>query len=177
MKNLSLKLALGGLLFAILLGATLHFVFEWSSYSLIVAPIAAVNESTWEHIKIGYWSLLTWALIEYYFFKLRSGNFVIAKAVTVIVYSVLIPTLFYLYTSVLGEHYLSLDIVIFIISILIGQYAGYRLLTVEKNLNLEKTGALIILVLIFTFVYFTFFPLENFLFKDPVSGDYGIISR
>lgn len=177
MKNFSIHLALGGSLFTLVLGAALHFVFEWSNNSLIVAPIAAVNESTWEHIKIGFWPLLIWMLVKYYFFKVRNENFVIAEAVTIAAYGISIPILFYVYTAILGENYLFLDIAIFVISILIGQYAGYRILYIEKRLNLKKIGAFIILALLFSFVYFTFFPPENFLFQDPVSKDYGVISH
>ncbi len=176
MKNSYSKLALGGSIFAIVLGSLLHFVFEWSGNSPFIAPIAAVNESTWEHIKLGFWPLLIWAFIEYYFFKVRNENFVIAKAVTIAVYCISIPTLFYLYTAALGENYFLLDISTFVISILLGQYAGYRILKIDKNLNLEKTGVFIILALLFAFFYFTFYPPENILFRDPVSGGYGIIS-
>ena len=34
------------------LGALLHFLYELSGCNKVVAIFAAVNESTWEHIKI-----------------------------------------------------------------------------------------------------------------------------
>lgn len=177
MRDPLFKFALIGSLFSIILGAALHFVFEWSNFSPIVAPIAAVNESTWEHMKLGFWPLLIWALVEYYFFKLRSKNFVIAKSISIAVYCVLVPTLFYIYSAVLGDHYLALDIAIFVISIFIGQYIGYKILAVKKELNLERTGAFVTMILLFAFVLFTFFPPEIFLFEDPVDGGYGITSH
>ena len=41
-----------GLLVTLALGNLLHFVYEWSGDSPLTAPIAAVNESTWEHMKL-----------------------------------------------------------------------------------------------------------------------------
>jgi hypothetical protein len=40
-----------GIVFVFLLGALLHFVFEWSGESKIVGAMASVNESVWEHFK------------------------------------------------------------------------------------------------------------------------------
>lgn len=35
-----------------IVGTLLHFLYEMSGHNKIVAIFAAVNESTWEHIKI-----------------------------------------------------------------------------------------------------------------------------
>lgn len=47
MKRSSLFLIIGGI-FISLVGAMLHFAFEWSNW-LPIAIIAPVNESPWEH--------------------------------------------------------------------------------------------------------------------------------
>ena len=39
-----------GLLVTLALGNLLHFVYEWSGDSPLTAPIAAVNDTTWEHM-------------------------------------------------------------------------------------------------------------------------------
>lgn len=33
-------------------GTLFHFLYDWSNHNKIVGLFAAVNESTWEHIKI-----------------------------------------------------------------------------------------------------------------------------
>ena len=43
---------LGGFLFTGALGTLLHFVYEWSGGSALAAWFSAVNESTWEHMKL-----------------------------------------------------------------------------------------------------------------------------
>ena len=36
-------------------GSLLHFTWEWSGHSTVVAVFAATNESTWEHLKLAFW--------------------------------------------------------------------------------------------------------------------------
>lgn len=41
-----------GIIFISIIGTLLHFMYEFSGHNKIVSLFAAVNESTWEHIKI-----------------------------------------------------------------------------------------------------------------------------
>jgi hypothetical protein len=45
----------GGILFIAIFGTSLHFFFELSNFWKPVVIIAAVNESTWEHLKMAFW--------------------------------------------------------------------------------------------------------------------------
>jgi hypothetical protein len=54
MKNSILKWEIIGIVFIVLAGGLLHFVFEWSGSWRPLAIIAAVNESTWEHLKLAF---------------------------------------------------------------------------------------------------------------------------
>jgi hypothetical protein len=47
-----LRLEVVGFLFVVIFGSLLHFTFEFSHYSKLVAYFSAVNESTWEHLKL-----------------------------------------------------------------------------------------------------------------------------
>ena len=40
------------IIFISVIGTLLHFMYEWSGHNKVVSLFAAVNESTWEHIKI-----------------------------------------------------------------------------------------------------------------------------
>jgi hypothetical protein len=55
MAKTALRWELAGIVSIILAGSTLHFAFEWANYWRPAALIAAVNESTWEHLKLGFW--------------------------------------------------------------------------------------------------------------------------
>ena len=43
---------LAGFLFTGALGVLLHFLYEWSGGNTLAAAFSAVNESTWEHMKL-----------------------------------------------------------------------------------------------------------------------------
>jgi hypothetical protein len=53
-KKSILRWELGGIAFVVILGSVLHFAFEWSGRAIPIGPIAAVNESVWEHLKLGF---------------------------------------------------------------------------------------------------------------------------
>ena len=52
-------------------GTLLHFLFEWLDGALWIAPFSAVNESTWEHMKLLFWPSFIYAIIQSRFFLKR----------------------------------------------------------------------------------------------------------
>ena len=64
---------LGGFSFTALAGTLLHFLYDLTGESVLAAPFSGVNESTWEHMKLLYFPLLIFALIQSRFFKERKG--------------------------------------------------------------------------------------------------------
>ena len=88
---------------------------------------------------------------------------------------VLIVALYYFYVFLLGEHVLFLDITIFVLAVAFGQYVSYRLFTGDERSPLANLLAPALLVIIAVlFVAFTFFPPEAGLFRDGVTGMYGM---
>lgn len=165
-----------GILFIVVVGSVLHFVFELSGFLPVAGLIGAVNESVWEHLKIGFWPAVFFALIEYPFLKSRA-NFWAAKAACAYVIPVTIIVLFYAYTGILGYNTLALDITVFIVAVIVGQIASYRLLVYrELSVSWKWIGIAAIAVLAVMFMVFTFYPPHMGLFKDPVTGGYGIVT-
>ncbi len=103
MKKYILKWELAGIIFVFLVGALLHFLFEWSGESRVVGAFASVNESVWEHFKQGFWPMCLFATIEYLFPKMRLKNFLPAKAVAVYVIPIFTGLAFYGYSAVIGQ--------------------------------------------------------------------------
>jgi hypothetical protein len=177
-KRTILNYEIIGMLFIIFLGSLLHFTFEWSGYQPIVGAFSAVNESVWEHLKLGFWPALLYAIIEYRQIKKETNNFFLAKAGVAYVITVIIPLIFYSYTSITGESIFLIDILSFIVAVIIGQFLSYRLLT-HKQLSdkLEKLALGALLLLGVAFIIFTFYPPHLPIFQDPISGEYGIINH
>ena len=178
MKSLPKKVfrfELIGFILATTLGSLLHFVYEWSGNLKPVGLIAAVNESTWEHLKLGFWPLLLWGIYEYVAYGKRVKNFFLAKTVALYSFCILVPAIFYSYSSILGRNYLILDISTFVVSVALGQFISYKVQKTEKDLKMEVIGKVLLIILFAMFISFTFFPPKIFLFKDPVSGGYGFV--
>ncbi|MGD2249499.1 MAG: DUF6512 family protein [Candidatus Methanofastidiosia archaeon] len=168
-----------GIVFIIIVGSLLHFVFELSGYSVMVAPIAAVNESVWEHLKLGFWPAVLFTLIEYAAFKNKNKgieNFFMAKTYGIYIIPVSIAALFYGYTAILGGNVRVLDILTFMVAVVLGQGVSLRLLQSQYS---AKWNWIFIFVLILAvmFVVFTFYPPHIFLFQDSLTGGYGIVEH
>ncbi len=165
-----------GIIFIVIVGSALHFLFELSGHWTPVGAIAAVNESVWEHLKLGAFPAVFFALIEYKFLKKETNNFWMAKAAAVYVIPVVIVVLFYSYTAVVGHSVLAIDITIFVIAVIVGQLASYKLLTSSAlPKKWDIISGVVIVLLIAAMVVFTFYPPHLPIFRDPLTGGYGIV--
>ena len=168
---------LAGILLIVLAGAALHFLFAWTNYWQPVAIIAAVNESTWEHFKIGFWPMLIWAVVEYPFLRRITRNYWVAKCAALLVLPLVIAVLFYTYTAITGHHYLIADVLIFVIAVIAGQIVSYKLLTAEEIGRRWPKGLAVALIAILVMLYslLSYYPPGSFLFQHPETGEYGIL--
>jgi hypothetical protein len=164
-----------GAVFAILFGAFLHFAYALSNYIKPVVLIAAVNESVWEHLKIAFWPIFIFGVFEYFYYGRSQKSFFIAKAINLYSAPILIIVLFYGYTFFIKDN-LFFDISIFIIAIIVSYAFSYKALVSRKNYkNLTSFSIVMIVFTVLLFSIFTYFAPHSFLFKDPVTLQYGVI--
>jgi len=176
MKKLILRWELSGILFVFLLGALLHFVFEWSGESKIIGAIAPVNESVWEHFKLGFWPMCLYAVIEYRFIRANISNFLTAKGVALYLIPIITALIFYAYTTATGAEVLIVDILIFAVAITAGQLTSYKILTSVKLPEYADIISLAFIILLaLVLVLFTFYPPHLPIFLDANTGTYGIL--
>jgi hypothetical protein len=176
MKRSVLKWELVGIAVISIVGSVLHFVFEWSGGWEPVGVIAAVNESVWEHFKIAFWPALFYAIFEYPFLRRSTSNFMVAKAIGIYVMPVAIAVIFYSYTAIVGEEILIVDILIFFVAVAFGQLASYKILTVRRWPRWTgRLGLVMVIALAVAFGVFTFYPPHLPIFRDAVTGGYGIV--
>ena len=166
---------IGGSIFTILFGTILHFFYDWLGENAIVGIFSSVNESVWEHLKLLFWPLVFYSLVEYVYIGEKYENYLFAKAVSIYSGIILIITLFYTYSGVLGKHILFIDILIFIVSVIASQYITFLILSSDKcQSKIWNYVSLIgIIVLMCLFVVFTFNPPHIPLFEDSRTGTYG----
>lgn len=163
---------IAGFIFISLVGSILHFLYEWSN-CIIVAPFSAINESTWEHMKLLFFPSLVFAIVQSFFIK--SDNYWSIKLKGIIIGSLLIPTMFYTYIGIIGRSYGVINIAIFFIASLISLYYEYKLfIGVRKIKTNDQFSLLILIIIAILYITFTFFPPRIALFQDPITKGYGI---
>lgn len=167
-----------GFLFITLIGSLMHFCFEWSGGFVPLALFCSVNESVWEHLKLGFWPAFFLAIFEYVCWGKTSRNFIVAKVISLCIIPAAIAAIFYSYTCILGRNFLILDISSFVLAILLAQYISYKLITGSKDYSHYNKAALIFLaVLTLAFCLLTFFAPGFEPFLDPHTGKPGIPSK
>lgn len=156
MKKLKMWEALG-VPVIVVLGCVFHFVYGLSGSRAVVGMFAPVNESVWEHLKLGFWPVILYSLVERQSVGRLAKNWLVAKTPAVYLVALSTLVLFYGYTAMLGRHMLLLDIMVFVIAIAIGQMVSYRLLSARKLPQTWHRAALFLMVLMAVlFVLFTF---------------------
>ena len=167
---------LAGFLFTAAAGSLLHFAYEWSGGSTLAAAFSAVNESTWEHMKLLFFPMLLFSVVQVIALGRQYPNFLAVRAVSTLAGLLLIPVLFYTYTGVLGRDVMWVDVTIFVLSALAAFALDGRLLRRGRwNSGWQQVlGLLALWGLAFLFVYLTFHPPGLGLWRDPVTGGYGI---
>ena len=156
-----------------IIGTLSHFLYDISNHNKIVGLFCAVNESTWEHIKIALTPTLLWGILDGYLYW-TNPNYFLAKFVSLLVIIILMPTLYYGHKAIIKKEIFILDIIIFYIVIIISQYLFYILLRINPVSNLISYLSCIGIFLLYGgYMIHTLMPAKSFLFKDPLTKKYG----
>ena len=163
-----------GMVVIAIVGTLLHFTYELSHHNKAVAVFSAVNESTWEHIKICMTPTLLWSIYD--FIKYGSySNYLIAKSISIFSIILLIPILFYSYTIISKKAILFIDVICFYITVFLSQSIFYYIISLNPLSNVYFIISIaLLLISLLSYAIFTFKPLKNFIFEDPISHKYGL---
>lgn len=165
---------IGGLVFTLLVGSLLHFLYDWTN-SPVVAVFSAVNESTWEHLKLLFFPAFVFSVVESKFLLKHYPNFWQTKLIGIVAGLVLIPALFYTYNGAFGKSPDWLNIVFFLVVVVFVFYIETQLFKENPSTRFRRIFAIISLcVIAVLFGVFTFLPPKLPLFIDPITNTYGI---
>ncbi len=154
-------------------GTLLHFLYEWSGKSPVVAAVSGVNESTWEHMKLLFFPMFLFAVIEGRFFA-DCQNFWCTKLQSITLGLFLIPALFYTYNGAFGTSPDFVNIGIYYVSAAVAYIYESRRLGKCRRKTWGKVCFVLLLLIAAAFVVFTFYPPHIPLFQDPLTNTYGI---
>lgn len=163
-----------GIISICIIGTLLHFTYELSHHNKLVAIFSAVNESTWEHIKIGITPTLLWSIYEISKYGFNE-KFLIAKSLSILTIIVIIPLLFYSYSIFTKKSILFIDVICFYITIICSQLIFNYFINLNNIPNVFNYISIVLLILeIIAYLYLSFNPFKIFLFKDPITNKYGL---
>lgn len=147
-------------------GTLLHFLYDWSGRHPVVGAFSAVNESIWEHMKLLFFPMLVFSLIEYSRIGKDYPNFWCVKLIGTLMGLTVIPVLYYTYTGALGVSADWFNIAIFFIAAAAVYWLETRLLQNSRPRCTFTAVALGTLLLIgVVFVMLTYYPLNLPLFQ------------
>ncbi len=155
-------------------GVILHFLFDWTNQSIVAAPFSAVNESIGEHMKLLYFPMLVFAVIENLYIGKFHKSFWCVKLIGIVLGISLIPVLYYTINGAFGLTLDFVNIVVFYVTSAIVYITETWLMKQDVIRCKSSKKALGILTLIaVVFAVLTFIPPQIPLFKDPMTDTYG----
>lgn len=156
------------------IGSFLHFVYGWLGESVLAAPFSAVNESTWEHMKLLFLPMLLYAAVMRVFSPGRREHWWVYLC-GICLGLLLIPVLFYTYCGAIAPSPDWLNILFFFLAAGAGYAETAHLLRREsERCHASHLPLFLLLLLLGLFFLFTFYPPRLGIFRDPLTGGYGI---
>lgn len=176
MQKKLLRWELAGFLFVGAVGTLLHFVFSWTGNAPLAAAFSAVNESTWEHMKLLFVPLFLFTMVQFIVFAEPLRNFFAVKSLAILLGLLSIPALFYTYNGMFGKSPDWVNVLIFFLADALVFFLSRRLLLrgALRGGAWQLAGFLLLWLFAFAFVLFTYRPPQLPLFQDPTNGLYGL---
>ncbi|HHU28037.1 TPA: hypothetical protein GXZ54_02645 [bacterium] len=169
------KLEIIGFFVLVILGVIFHFLFDWLNQSRLIAIFVPVNESIFEHLKVLFFPYLIWGLIRYFIDGKGEPNFISAHIFGVLGGMFFIITSFYTYTGIIGNHFFIIDMIIYVLSIILTLILTKNMIdSPEFSDNIKVLSFVTIILILLSFIIFTYNPPLINLFKDQSTGNYGI---
>lgn len=154
-------------IFVIILGTMLHFTYKWSGENKLIGLFSAINESTWEHLKLVFFPMLISIIIGYFYIGKNTFNFVCSKTLGLILGMGFIVIFFYTYSGILGNNIAILDIISFLISVILGEFLAYMLMVNKIKCN-KKIAVIVLIIIAISFIIFTYYPPDLGIFRDAL---------
>ncbi len=161
-----IKLKLLGTIIAFILTFILHNLYK-NIPNILTSIIAPVNESSWEHMKLLFTSILIAGIIQKLivkYNKLKINNVCISNYIA----ALLSIPIFLIISSpiykIIGENFI-ITIIIMLLSIIISEYISYKIMD-QKDLKLENYAIVFTIITYIIFLILTNYPPNNSLFIE-----------
>jgi len=160
-----------------ILGSLLHFTHNWFKKGIPLHIFSALNESTWEHMKLLIAPTILVGIFQYIFLKQDYTNVLTSILILLVIELLTIPLLYETLRALFKKVPFPITILIFILSIVFGLIGEYVMLTNGVSIFSENISLILILLIVIKFGIFSYYPPKIFLFRDPVTGKYGDVRK
>lgn len=155
------KWHIGGFFWIVIVGSLLHFTYEWSGKSTIVGLFSPVNESLWEHLKLGYFSLTFFILIEYWVLRNKTEVYFFAKSAGIISMSILILLAAYIYEIIANDSNVIFHIGLFVVAAFICQLISMNIMKLNLNGKINLYGFIAYIIIGILLIALTPFQIKG----------------
>lgn len=155
-------------IFTFIVGTLLHFTYKLSGENQLAAIFSSVNESVWEHLKLLFFPMLITTIIGCYYIGKNIPNFLCAKTIGIIVSMVFMIIFFYTYSGVIGNNIPIIDISLFYVATILGEFISYILIINKFNCN-NKLFIIVLIIILISFIIFTFNAPNFGIFAVPLT--------
>lgn len=155
-----------GFLVTTVLGVISHFVYEWTGGGFITGLFFSINESAWEHMKLLFFPMFVFALVAGKRLERQYPCIYNAMFTGILLGLLLIPTLFYTYSGILGFIVDWGNIVVFVLSVLGAYVVAYRMALTCKNKN-PMALRIVMYAFLVAFMVFSVYPPKLGIFVAP----------
>lgn len=153
-----------GFFWIVIVGSLLHFTYEWSGNSKIVGYFSPVNESLWEHLKLGYFSLTFFILVEFWALRNKTDTYFIAKSAGIISMSIFVILISYIYELITKDSNVFFHIGLFILGSFICQFISMNIMKLSLGRRANLYGIIAYLVFGILLIVLTPYQLEAFFY-------------
>lgn len=160
-------------IFISILGVLLHFTYEWSNDNPAVGLFSAVNESTWEHLKLIFFPMLLLTMIEFLWVHIKDKplpeHYLPARTIGILSGMAFIVVIFYTLNGILGRNYEILNIALYFAGVIYALRTENRSKSRQMFIN-DYVAMTILAILAVAFFAFTNYPPELGVFANPTTN-------
>jgi hypothetical protein len=156
-----------GIIFILAIGTFLYFAHDHfdHQYMKLITPS---NTSIWEILKLTFYAMGIYGLIEYLFIGKGLNNILFAKTIGFLTTCFAIIVIFYGYTSFMDQN-IVLNIIMMVIAVLIGQIFSYTILEFKVYVSgFNYISFILIIMIVLILSSHTYEPLNHDVFDNII---------
>ena len=168
--------ALIGAAFSLIVGVLMHYVYDYSKQNRIIAIFGSVNESVWEHLKLIFWPMIFFGIIEFFSYGENIESFIPIRSLSIFIGMFIITVVYYVSSRLLKNNTMIINIATFVLAIIFSYFFSLQIFlnNIPYITFFSTLGWVLLPILIISFFLFTFFPPKIDIFHCPQDNHYGI---